>query len=577
MRLRIHRLLADWGIVCPKTGRFRASPRLKGAAIFFFPVVGLLALLWYVIRVLEKPSRASYPCLQAAAPLASGFIVWLAGLIILPAVFAKLWSSLKRRGLPVAGFALVALSLSVGGTVLFCRNGGSVLTGAVTEAPNTPMGTAQGIFPGRVVWIWNPAATNERASNRPGDGWFLPKNNNQPAIDHMLSQGLRQLTGQDSDAAAWKAVFAFYNGRRGAAAAYVSGQKVFIKTNATSSWTGNYNSSDLSVADTPFYGVAETNPALVLSVLRQLVNTVGVAQADIYVGDPLKLIYKHAYDLWHAEFPNVHYIDHDYGPEKGREKVTYTAQPAIFYSDRGTVMKSGGMKNSRSGPPVVSDTLSTLFETADYIINIPTLKGHKRAGVTMFAKNHFGSHGRRDASHLHGGLVNPDEDNPRRQDYGLYRVQVDLMGHAWLGVKNLLYLMDALYAGPEAVYPPTKWQSAPFNNDWTSSLFLSLDPVAIESVGYDFLRTEYTGATPYAWVQMNGVDDYLHQAADRAAWPEGVVYDPEKDGTPIDSLGVHEHWDNPADKRYSRNLGNGQGIELVRAGAGFSGAMQKIK
>ncbi len=29
------------------------------------------------------------------------------------------------------------------------------------------------------------------------------------------------------------------------------------------------------------------------------------------------------------------------------------------------------------------------------------------------------------------------------------------------------------------------------------------------------------------------------------------------------SLGVHEHWNNPVDKQYSRNLGTSEGIELV--------------
>jgi hypothetical protein len=29
------------------------------------------------------------------------------------------------------------------------------------------------------------------------------------------------------------------------------------------------------------------------------------------------------------------------------------------------------------------------------------------------------------------------------------------------------------------------------------------------------------------------------------------------------SLGVHEHWNNPTEKKYSRNLGSGNGIELV--------------
>jgi hypothetical protein len=45
--------------------------------------------------------------------------------------------------------------------------------------------------------------------------------------------------------------------------------------------------------------------------------------------------------------------------------------------------------------------------------------------------------------------------------------------------------------------------------------------------------------------------------------PSKTVYDPEKDGKPLTSRGVHEHWNNAADKQYSRNLGTGAGIELV--------------
>jgi hypothetical protein len=61
------------------------------------------------------------------------------------------------------------------------------------------------------------------------------------------------------------------------------------------------------------------------------------------------------------------------------------------------------------------------------------------------------------------------------------------------------------------------------------------------------------------------VDDYLHQAADSVNWPVGIVYTPNGDGITIPkSLGVHEHWNNPMDKQYSRNLGTGEGIELVK-------------
>ena len=62
-----------------------------------------------------------------------------------------------------------------------------------------------------------------------------------------------------------------------------------------------------------------------------------------------------------------------------------------------------------------------------------------------------------------------------------------------------------------------------------------------------------------------GVDDYLHEAALAANPPSGTFYDPDHPApqSRLASLGVHEHWNNPAVKKYSRNLGTGAGIELV--------------
>ena len=41
-----------------------------------------------------------------------------------------------------------------------------------------------------------------------------------------------------------------------------------------------------------------------------------------------------------------------------------------------------------------------------------------------------------------------------------------------------------------------------------------------------------------------------------------INYDPDNSGDYINSLGVHEHWNNATDKQYTRNLGTGNGIEL---------------
>src|SRR4030042_3843732 len=65
--------------LCPNQGRgfWRRYPWL----IWVFPIAGLASLIWFLIRVVPKPSRATYPCQRIAAPLASGFIVWVTGLV----------------------------------------------------------------------------------------------------------------------------------------------------------------------------------------------------------------------------------------------------------------------------------------------------------------------------------------------------------------------------------------------------------------------------------------------------------------------------------------------------------------
>ena len=92
-------------------------------------------------------------------------------------------------------------------------------------------------------------------------------------------------------------------------------------------------------------------------------------------------------------------------------------------------------------------------------------------------------------------------------------------------------------------------------------MFASQDPIAIDSVVLDFLRTEGN-------IKEGTVDNYLHEGALADDPPSATVYDPEGDGTRLKSLGVHEHWNNAQEKKYSRNLGTGEGIELVAARVG---------
>jgi len=372
----------------------------------------------------------------------------------------------------------------------------------------------------------------------------------------MLDEVVFGLTGAYRVSTAWDSLFTDFNRRKGRGeVSYTSGQKIFVKINqGGAGWTTD--PTDLSFGKINWqqqhYGMAETSPGIVISLLDQLVNEYGIAEEDICLGDPIAHIYKYNYDQFVAAFPDVKYIDKSH-TDLGRTLISKSAEPSIFWSDKGAIM-----------PNAVRDTLFSEMENADYMINIAALKAHARAGITLTTKNHFGSHTRDGAAHLHPALIAPENDEPINTSYGLYRVLTDIMGHEKLGGNTVLFIVDGLWSGTEAIEKPVKWEMFPFSGDWPNSIFASQDQVALESVCFDFLRNEFTDpegpAEARPW--MGAVDDHMHQAADSSFWPEGITYDPENDGSAISSLGVHEHWNNMFDRQYSRNLGYDYGIEL---------------
>ncbi len=425
-------------------------------------------------------------------------------------------------------------------------------------SPNRPIGKAQGIIPGRVTWVWNPASTNPECANKhlskdePGqeyDAWFMDRNTNQAIVDSMVTAGLCSMTGKDNTSDAWDAVFRYYNQKRGKGnVSYKNGEKIYVKLNRTSA-SGGMDSEYRRLEDKPLPLSCETSPQIVVSLLRQLVHVAGVPQECIYVGDAMRNIYQDEYIKYYSEFPQVNYLS-SFGATHGRLSCSESSKDLIFYSDNKSVMGKAG-----------SDKIYTVLEDAEYLINPAAMKGHGIAGITLCAKNHFGTQSRRSAAHLHPGL-----NSSNRRGYGYYRVLVDIMGNKHTGDKNLFYVLDALWSGADWNGLPVKFLMPPFNNHWCSSVFFSLDPVAIESVAFDFLRTEFTNPEhTVSYISEPGVDDYLHQTADSKNWPAGIIYTPNGDGVPMpNSLGVHEHWNNPVDKQYSRNLGKGEGIELVK-------------
>ncbi len=406
------------------------------------------------------------------------------------------------------------------------------------DPPNRPIGQARGLFPGRVVWTHDPKAARWDGDTQSG-GWFEDRFTDPAMADQMLTRTLRQLTGAKTDAETWAALFRHYNRTHGRGdAGYRPGEKVAVKLNMNCSKRRADSAQGLY-----------NTPQLTMALLRQLVEQAGVRQTDIVVYDGSRFINDSIFIPASAAFPDIRFEDRDGG--EGRFPVQPDKRVALHFGDPAT-------------PDHGKTYLPTCATGATYLINAALLKGHSLAAVTLSAKNHFGSvyrenTGPRDQhkgwnpSNMHGAIT------VVRRPMGTYNALVDLMVHKDLGGKTILYLIDALYAAPHQSVLPEKWESSPFGGHWTASVFASQDPVAIESVAVDFSAAEKT-----AKLMVGAVDNYLHEAALAHRPPSATRYAPEGNARALESLGVHEHWNSPETKQYSRNLATGQGIELIR-------------
>jgi len=506
--------------VCPKTGRpIRRSERYRWLR-WAGPIVGVSSLVWFVIRVIPKPSRASYPCQRVAAPLASGFIIWLLGIVGSTLAWRKARHLLSRSRYVLAGvfaaLAVAAIWVSLSATDDTPAKAASTGVFTPSDPANTPMGVAKGIFPGRVAWVHDPMTTSWDAMS---NYWWSSRFSNQGAIDILLAKAVRSVAGGTTVTDSWDRLFKDLNQRKGKGdVGYKTTEKIVVKINLNSG--GSSNNLDAS-------------PQTVAALLDQLVNQVGVPQANVTLFDAQRSNISAVSGYCRPLFPNVKY--NDWGG--------WVANMIAFSSA------------DVSGTDVRRLPLAVV--QADYFINMALLKRHSRfsanwtdgdgqTAVTLCGKNNFGTSGSPSAMHV--------SIRDWNRGMGRYNAIVDLTGSKYMGGNTVLYIVDGLYGGDIHNAQPRRWRIAPFNSDWPSSVFASQDPIAIDSVCLDFLQAE--------WGLIANADNYLHEGALADNPPSGTIYKP--DGVRLASLGVHEHWNNVADKQYSRNLGTGNGIELVR-------------
>jgi Uncharacterized conserved protein len=508
-------------IILDRISRIKKSTFLK----ITFILTGIASTIWFLVRVIPKPQRAAYPCMRVAAPIMSGFVIWLLSLAGSVAAFRKAkLNFLQSKYLYSALFMLAALA---GSLFLLSRETGYASAKSNAEwvvIPNQPVGTAKGIFPGRVVWVHDPAVASWDGKT---GNWWDENVLSQAETEKMLKESLITLTGEKNEKKAWNSLFKFFNSAHNRKNQnYLPGQKIAVKINTNNTYS-HQDSPELNAS-----------PQLVLSLLKSLVNEAGIPQDKITVFDASRFITDNIFNKCHAVFPNVVFVDNEGGD--GRVKSTYTDNAIPYSVDNGKLATG----------------LATCAVEADYLINMALLKGHVGQGVTLCAKNFYGvtSIDRNWRKNAHNGFGPDKQGNPQ------YLTFVDYMAHKDLGAKTMLFLIDGIY-GSKLVngVPDPKWKMAPFNNNWGCSLLASQDPVAIDAVGLDFIRCEWPDAPDLAFS-----DQYLIEAAQADNPPSKTKYDPQRNNAVISSLGVMEHWNNAVEKKYSRNLGKNMGIELVQ-------------
>lgn len=506
--------------------KFKSSKLFKQIC---FIGLGLSSTIWFLVRVIPKPSRAAYPCMQTSAPIMSAFVIYLISLFGGVTAWMKAKTFIKSRKYGYASvFVLVALVCTITFTA---QNSDKIYSQIVSvvnppkmmTGKNEPVGVAKGIFPGRVVWVHNPGVSNWDEKT---GFWFEDRWNSQEKANQMVTGALANVTGKKTEKEAWNKLFVYFNktknrGNHG----YVTGEKIAIKINQNNTYS-HENSPEINAS-----------PQLIFALIKSLVNEGGVPQNKITVFDASRFITDFLFNKCHTEFPNIIFVDNIGGD--GRTKSEYKSD-AIHYSKNNGRLATG---------------LATCAVEAEYIINVALLKGHVGQGVTLCGKNWYG------ATDINSDWRKNAHDNFGQDQNGgfKYMTFVDYMGHKDLGGKTMLYLIDGFY-GAKAVngLPTPKWNMKPFNGNWPCSLLASQDPVAIDAVALDFISNEWPGA-----VDMKYADNYLLEAAKADNPPSNTIYDPEKDGIKLSSLGVLEHWNNQANKQYSRNLGEKSGIELV--------------
>ena len=339
---------------------------------------------------------------------------------------------------------------------------------------------------GKVVHVHSAAATNWdfNASTYYGRTQITGvRGVNQAVVDEMVDRGLTELVGLPPSqiSQAWEQIIPDYT----------PGKLVAIKINLN-------NSTSCSSMTTSIDAIAQPVNAVVRGLTLR-----GVREPDIVVFDAIRRF-----------------------PERLDQELLYHS--IQFFDSAGCqgnfTSFSSNDPNSRVvfSPPSGSVgivRLADILINASYLINMPIMKGHSLAGVTLGFKNHFGSTNNPSGMHNFVSTSYPQ--------INIYNALVDLNSNPHIAAKTVLVIGDGIYGSRgHMASPPARWST--FGNQAPCSLFFARDPVAIDCVMHDLLKAEKGDGLPstshYYLVLAGAAGLGIYEAGDPWSNPYGSGY-----------------------------------------------------
>jgi uncharacterized protein (DUF362 family) len=250
----------------------------------------------------------------------------------------------------------------------------------------------------------------------------------------LLDRGVQHLYSSDSPQEAWKKVVR-------------PGEVVGLKVNCLA-------------------GRGISTSVLLVELICERLQEAGIAKRNIVIWDRLNP------DLESAGFRIA----------TGLDRVRCFGNEVLGYEEDLAIYGSVGSRLSK-----------TLTQLCDAVINLPVLKDHSIAGVTIALKNMFGAIHNPNKYHLNVGdpyVADLNVLSPIRQKTRL----------------NICDALTAQYEGGPSYMPQWTW---PYNG-----LIVSLDPVALDYVGWQILEEKRSQKNMKPLLALERAPKYIATAAD---------------------------------------------------------------